>query len=462
VLLLGLDIGTSSIKAGLLRNGHVVEGIVQRPYPTRFEGPRAEVEPAILLGALAASIKDLGALARRADAVAMAVMSPAWVAMDRRGEALTPLVTHQDRRSVDVARELEQRVGKERHLQLAGNRPFPGGISSTTLAWFLKHAPAVMRRADLVGHLNTFLHRTLTGGRVIDPSNASFTGLFATLQQSGWSDELCAAVGISPKLLPDIFEAHELVGRVTPGAARRFGLIEGIPVAASCVDTSAAMLLTGARVGQLLNVIGSTDVLGLCTDRPVPHERLLTRALGVGPRWMSVSTLAAAGSAFEWTRAQLFRDVAPPAFWRLIRKLASHPPATGVTFEPHLAGERTSIEQRQAAFTGLTLATTREHMLSAVIEALARESAARLPLLAEQPVRIRHAVVLSGGGARHGLREVLHRDWPGTWMFTTRANATLRGLSALINHPLPLPPRPSPGRGGLAPSPTPSPSGEGA
>lgn len=431
LLLLGLDIGTSSIKAGLLRDGHVVGRVVGHPYPTRFEGPRAEVAPEILLEALAASIKDLGALARRADAVAMAVMSPAWVAMDRRGEALTPLVTHQDRRSVEVARELEQRVGKERHLLLAGNRPFPGGISSTTLAWFLRHAPAVMRRADLVGHLNTFLHRTLTGGRVIDPSNASFTGLFATLEGRGWSDELCAAAFVAPKLLPDIVEAHELAGRVTPAAARRFGLIEGIPVAAGCVDTSAAMLLTGARVGQLLNVIGSTDVLGLCTDAPVPHERLLTRALGVGHRWMSVATLAAAGSALEWARAQLFGDVAPQAFWRLIGRLTTHPLETGVTFAPYLAGERTSIEQRQAAFTGLTLATTREDMLSAMIEALATASAARLPLLAEQPVQIRRAVVLSGGGARRGLRDVLHRDWPGKWTFTTRANATLRGLGAL-------------------------------
>ena len=53
-----------------------------------------------------------------------------------------------------------------------------------------------MRRADLVGHLNTFLHRQLTGRRVIDPSNASFTGLYETVKQGGWSDELCRICGI--------------------------------------------------------------------------------------------------------------------------------------------------------------------------------------------------------------------------------------------------------------------------
>lgn len=431
MLLLALDVGTSSVKAGLLRDGRVVGALVSRAYPTHFDGPRAEVKPATLLRALADAVADLGARGKRVDAIAMAVMSPAWVAMDRRGAPLTPLVTHQDRRSVAMAHVLEQRVGKARHIELAGNRPFPGGISSTTLAWFLRNEPAAMEKADLIGHLNTFLHRTLTGARVIDPSNASFTGLYGTVQQSGWSDELCGAVGVSPKLLPDVCGANELVGRITPAAARRFGLIEGLPMATGCVDTSAAMLLTGASVGQLLNVIGSTDVLALCTNQPVPQERLLTRALGVGARWMSVATLAAAGSALAWAREQLFADLEPPKFWKLVQRLATRPPATGVTFDPYLAGERTSIDQRKAAFAGLTLATTREHLLSAIIEALALASTARLPLLLEQSIRVRRDVVLSGGGVQRGLREVVHRDWPGKWTFTTEENATLRGLAAL-------------------------------
>jgi sugar (pentulose or hexulose) kinase len=86
-------------------------------------------------------------------------------------------------------------------------------------------------------------------------------------------------------------------------------LTEGTPVLAGMVDTSAAMVLAGARVGQLVNVSGSTDVLGLCVSKPVPHERLLTRALGVGKRWMSVGTIAAAGSALEWARRELFRGL---------------------------------------------------------------------------------------------------------------------------------------------------------
>ncbi|HLL90746.1 MAG TPA: FGGY family carbohydrate kinase [Tepidisphaeraceae bacterium] len=434
MLLLGLDIGSSSVKAGLLRDGRLVGKPVRGAFDTRYGGGRAEVEPAAIMKAVAGAVRELGDGAKRVDALALAVMSPAWVAMDKAGAPLTPIVTHQDRRSVDEARRLEARVGMARHLKLAGNRPFPGGISSTTWNWFRRHEPGRLKRADLVGHLSTFLVRTLTGARVIDPSNASFTGLYVTTTQRGWSDELCAASRVAKHLLPDLVEADQIAGTVLPAAARRFGLKAGTPVLAGMVDTSAAMLLTGAEPGQLLNVAGSTDVLAVLVDRPRPHERLLTRALGVGRRWMSVSTLAAGGSVIVWAKEQLFPELDFPSFRTLVTQLAKKPDPAGVTFDPALAGDRTSIEQCAGAFAGLTLATTRQHMLSAVLESLAAASAARLPLLDQGGrVTLRKDVVVSGGTSEMA-GDLLYRDWPrrARWTFRSEDEATLRGLGTLV------------------------------
>ena len=444
--LLGIDVGSSSVKSAVLRDGKVVGKITRAYFPTRHEGVRVEVDPAAVLKAVRDTVRELGPRARRVEAVTLATMSPAWVVMDARGKALTPLVTHQDRRSVSVATALEERVGRERHLKLAGNRPVPGGISSTTWAWYRAHGPQVFKRADLVGHLNTYLHRLMTGARVTDPSNASFTGLYRTLDQSGWSDELCEAVGADATLLPEVLEGDRVGGRINAAAARDFGLDEGLPMTVGVVDTSAAMLLAGARPGQLLNVCGSTDVLALCTDRPRPHEKLLTRALGVGNRWMSVSTLAAAASAIYWVRRELFADWTDARFVKAVRTLGlpadsrGRKPAGGaakrphldgsVTFEPYLAGERTSIEQRRGAFNGLTLATTRQQMLAAVIESLVKASAARLSLLDTGDVKILRKVVVSGG-AQDRLDELFHRDWPGRWDYHAEDEATLRGLGKL-------------------------------
>jgi sugar (pentulose or hexulose) kinase len=431
--ILGLDVGSSSVKAGIVRAGKILGRIARDSYPTHCDGPRVEVDPERMLRAIAKAIGQLGPAARKVEAIGLSVMSPAWIAMDRAGKPLTRLVTHQDRRSVEIARELERRVGAGRYLAIAGNLPFPGGISVTTATWFVQHAPAVMRRADLIGHLNTFLHRQITGARVIDPSNASFTGLYETVRLGGWSELLCKAARITISKLPEIYPSNQIAGYVTPAAARHFGLRAGTPVVAGMVDTSAAMMLSGAAIGQLFNMSGSTDVLGLCTAKPRPHPKLLTRALGVGRRWMSVGTLAAGGSTVEWVKDQFYRDMSERQYYALVGKLARQskrrPPSNDIVFEPYLAGERTSIEQKQASFRGLTLATTRDDLLLAVIDALARASGARLELLKTCGVRMLPRIVISGGAARI-LHDVLHRDWHGRWTFKFEDEASLRGLSA--------------------------------
>ncbi len=428
---LGLDIGSSSVIAGILRGTKVEAEAPRAFFRTRHSGQSVEVDPDELLRAVRTAIAGLGGKAKQVDAIHLAVMCPAWVALDRAGRPLTPIVTHQDRRSVAEAKALEARLGKQRHLNLCGCRPFPGGISSTTWAWFRAHQPARLKRADLVGHLNTFLHRRLTGARVTDPSNASFTGLYDTLKLSGWSAELCANLGVSPSLLPEVLDADRIGGTILPDAAKEFGLRAGTPMIVGLMDGSAGMLLAGAKVGQLFNVCGSTDVLALCTNRPKPHERLLTRALGVDGKWLQVSTLAAAASAIYWVRDQFFNGMPLEEFRAEFRRLARQgPSASGtVRFEPYMAGERTSIDQRQGAFTGLTLASNRTQMLSAVVEGLIRASAERLPLLAATGTPLLRTVAVSGGSDR--LDQLLHRDWPGRWKYRAVTDATMRGLGML-------------------------------
>lgn len=429
--LLGLDIGSSSVIAGILHGNKVLKEAPRAFFRSVCSGPHVEVAPNELLAAVRKAIGSLGAEARNVDAIHLAVMSPAWVAMDKTGTPLTPIVTHQDRRSISEALELEKKIGAARHLKLCGSRPIPGGISSTTWAWFLKNEPSTLRKADLVGHLSTFLHRQITGARVIDPSNASFTGLYETLTLKGWSDELCNNLGVSKSLLPDVHEADIVAGRVSASAARMLGLREGTPMMVGLMDGSAGMLRAGANHGQLFNVVGSTDVLALCTEKPRPHPQVLTRALGVGKKWLSVSTLAAAASSIYWARDQFFPEVPITDFHKLIHRLSAAGPdaAGGVVFSPYMAGERTSIEQRQGAFTGITLATKREHLLSAIIEGLVKASAERIPLLQKTGTSPLPVVMVSGGSDR--LDKIFHRDWPGKWSFRSVTDATMRGLAAM-------------------------------
>lgn len=429
---LGLDIGSSSVIAGILKGTRVLRESPRAFFRSRCDGQHVDVAPASVLEAVATAISSLGDAARKVDHISMAVMCPAWVAMDKAGRALTPIVTHQDRRSVAQAEEIERRIGKARHLRITGCRPFPGGISSTTWAWFLANEPARLAKADLVGHLNTFLHRQLTGTRVIDPSNASFTGLYETIKLGSWSEPLLENLGVSRHLLPAILPSNAVAGHVLPAAAKAFGLREGTPVLTGIVDGSAGMLFAGAEHGRLFNVTGSTDVLALCTRTPAPHEKLLTRALGIDGKFLSVSTLAAVGSAIYWARDQFFSEMPIEDFRKEVHRLAraGRKASGGVTFDPYMAGERTSIVQRTGAFHGLTLSSTRTHLLSAIIEGLIEASAARLPLLAATGTPLLREIAVSGGSDR--LDSILRRDWAGKWTFRPTRDATMRGLGLLL------------------------------
>jgi hypothetical protein len=104
-----------------------------------------------------------------------------------------------------------------------------------------------------------------------------------------------------------------------------------------------------------------------------------------------------------------------------------------VRFEPYLAGQRTSVEQRQGEFHGLTLATTRQQMLAAIVESLARVSAERIEILQSTGTRMLRKVMISGGG--DALGKIMHRDWPGKWKYWSEEEATLRGLAKLVPSP---------------------------
>src|SRR5689334_1167436 len=125
MLLLALDIGSSSVKAGLLAGTRIRGRVARESFPTRYDGVRAEVDARQILRAIARAVRSLGAQARKVDAIALSTMAPSWIALDHKLKPLTPVITHQDRRSIDAARDLEKRIGKQRHLKLVGNRPIP-------------------------------------------------------------------------------------------------------------------------------------------------------------------------------------------------------------------------------------------------------------------------------------------------------------------------------------------------
>lgn len=414
------------MKAAVLDGCKIVGRIARQPIATDFHGERVEIPAQRILAGIHSAVAQVSP--KRLDAVAISSMGPSWLAIDRRGRALTPVVTHQDRRSLREAREIEKEIGAAAHLKIVGARPIPGGISSTTARWFSRNAKSVMKRATLVGHLPTFLLNRWCNAAVIDPSQASFTGCYQTIKLGGWDESLLAAAGLSTRQMPRIVDGDDASSQLLRSGAEELGLPIGTPVLPGILDGSVPMLFAGAKNGRLVNSCGSTDVLAMCVNRPQPNAKLLTRALGVGKWWLAVSTISAAGSAIDWARRIFFNDMGDVDFERLLSRIDfAH--VRSVRFTPSLLGERTEIEPSTAAFSGLVLSTSREDMLRAILVSLRDQSAARLDVLRGVCPKIDREVLVSGGG---GATAWLQSGWPGGFRFNRDDTATIAGLGRLI------------------------------
>lgn len=426
-MLLAIDIGSSSVKAAML------EGVAA--FKTDHAADRAEVPVERIDHAIRQAVGRLDL--SQASAVALTGMGPAWLAMDERGEALTNAITHQDRRSLQQARRIESVVGRERHLHLAGNRPTPGGISSTTAAWFAEQTD-VIDRAAMLGHLPTYLLHKLTGVWTIDPSNAGFTGLM-DISTLDWCEELCAAAGVPMDKLPPIASWQRLPAAESDSGSAAgsrcyatrhnpLNIPPGLPIFGGLLDGSCPVLLAGARPGTLIRSVGSTDVLALCTDRPMPRDGLLCRPLGAKNLWLSVATLSSAGSTLAWARRMLFASTTDTGFHDLCRK-ALERPETNVRFDPRLAGDRQGVEQPTGGWLGLTLSAERLDLLRAVLVSLRESAEERFDRLRALGLPMSDTLHLTGGAS--GLANLDPPHLPGIRRIVPLEDATLRGLRNL-------------------------------
>jgi xylulokinase len=276
-------------------------------------------------------------------------------------------------------------------------------------------------------HANGWLSLRLTGETAFDRSNACFSGLYGTLTDQKWSSRWCEYFEIEPEWLPPVVCGSSTVGALRPAVAAELGLPAGLPVKLGTADTSSAMLAAGMKRGDLLHVVGTTQVLAVLTDRPQPSPRRLTRQLGVGEDFIYVTHNPVGGVALDWLRNLCFREQTEQEFYdRTIPEAMTH--STRVTLDPpNLGGDRLEIEAHRAAFRDLTLSTDRLDLLAALLQALVRRHREALAAL-EVGERFER-IFLTGGGA-----EVVHRLLPEYATATVHQleEGSLRGVARLF------------------------------
>jgi xylulokinase len=400
VHILALDVGTSSVKAAIVdvATAQPVGLIHKSSYALDHPNPdAAEVPAERLWSAVIAAGREAVGAGEDVAGIGLSCLMPALLLLDEHDRPLTPIWTHLDRRARPAARRTLQEVGDE-FLVTAGNRPLPGGISALCYRQILDDFPGLRSRVRSYLHANSWLGFRLSGEKAFDRANACFTGLYGTLTDRRWSQRWCSYFEVDSAWLPPVISGDEALGSLQPEVAAALGVQAGLPVKLGTADTSSAMLAAAMEPGDLLHVVGTTQVLAALTSHPRPAPVRLTRLLGVGDAFIHVTHNPVGGAALTWLRELCFCDKSDSEFYeRTIPSVQERQP-TVVLDPPFLGGDRLEIETHRAAFRELTLATDRYDLLAAVLLAMKQRHDEALMALGEGSEFKR--IFLTGGGAQ--------------------------------------------------------------
>jgi sugar (pentulose or hexulose) kinase len=427
--ILALDVGTSSVKAAVLdvASASPAGEVAKVAYPLDHPTPdAAELPPDRLWGAVSEAARQAMTGAGAVEGVGLSCLMPALVLLGERDRPIAPVWTHLDRRARPAARQVWEEVGPE-FLATVGNRPLPGGITALCYRQMTRDDPALPGRVSAYLHLNGWLTFRLTGEKAFDRANACFTGLYGTVTDQQWSGRWCEYFRVDPAWLPPVVCGSTTVGTLRPGAAEEMGAPAGLPVKIGTADTSSAMLAADMGPGDLLHVVGTTQVLAALTDRPRPDPRRLVRQLGVGDAFLHVTHNPVGGVALDWLRELCFLDQGEEEFYTQTIPEALRRQTRVRLDPPFLGGDRLEIGPAFAAFRDLSLAAGRLDLLAATLAAMREQhyQAVRGLGMGEQFRR----VFLTGGGA-----DVVERLIPEYASATVHSldDGSLRGVARLF------------------------------
>ena len=223
--------------------------------------------------------------------------------------------------------------------------------------------------------------------------------------------------GIDSKLLPKLFESHEICGKLSEAGANATGLRPGTPVVAGAGDQAAGAVGMGiARAGVVSATIGTSGVVFAATDKPSldPKGRLHTFCHAIPGRWHVMGVTQAAGLSLRWFRDRFGAgpDDGRDPYERLSAEAATVPAGSeGAYWTPYLMGERTPHLDpfARAAFVGLTASHTRAHLIRAILEGVAYSLRDTFTIFREMHVPVER-IRLGGGGARSPLWRQIQAD----------------------------------------------------
>jgi len=402
---LGIDIGTSGVKAVLVDDDQVIVGQatadleVSRPKPLWSEQDPEDwwhaVEQAVL-GLKAEHGKSLAAVR----GIGLSGQMHGASVLDSDDKPLRPAILWNDGRSEAECLELEKIVPGSRSI--TGNLAMPG-FTAPKLLWLKNNEPEIFSRINKVLLPKDYVRLRLTGEYVSDMSDAAGT-LWLDVAWRDWSDAMLNACSLSRDNMPRLVEGSEPSGSLRPELARDWGMDGNIIVAGGAGDNAAGAVGVGTVVpGRAFLSLGTSGVYFVANKNysPNPEQAVHAFCHCLPDTWHQMSVILSAASCLSWvTGISGAHDEAA----LLAEVEAGGLEGDSPVFLPYLSGERTPHNNPHAkgVFFDMTHQTNRAAMGRAVLEGVAFAFADGQDALLAAGASI-DSVSVIGGGARSQL-----------------------------------------------------------
>ena len=369
---LGLDLGTSGLRAILVdADGHVA-AVTDQAYPvSHHHSGWSEQNPDDWIAATERALDALKAshpselAALRA--IGLSGQMHGATLLDAADKVLRPAILWNDTRSAAEAAQMDADPAFRR---ISGNIVFPG-FTAPKLAWVRAHEPRTFDQVAMVLLPKDHLRLWLTGDHASDMSDSAGTS-WMDVGARAWSDELLAKAGMRADQMPRLVEGTEVSGHLRPDLAARWGLANSVKVVGGGGDNSASACGVGCfDEGDGFVSLGTSGVLLSARSgfAPSPETAVHTFCHSVPDTWYQMGVILSATDSLNWLAAQTGSK--PAELSALLGNRIDGPGA--IRFLPYLSGERTPHNDARirGAFAGIGIGDGHKELTQAVIEGVA-------------------------------------------------------------------------------------------
>lgn len=406
---IGIDLGSSAVKAILVDRGGIVHQSLSKSYPlinekSGYSEQDTELWYIKTKEIIVEMIRNFNGRVEDIEGISFSGQMHGLVLLDEGYHVLRNAILWNDTRTSKQCREIERVVGLEKLLSITKNQALEG-FTLPKLLWIKENEPDIYKKSSRFLLPKDYLRYRLTGQIGMDYTDAAGT-LLLDIEKKEWSHDICNDLEIDPAICPPLMESYDFAGNISETFSIETGLSTSTKVFAGGADNACGAIGAGIlSEGKTLCSIGTSGVV-LSYESSGSHDyqgKVHYFTHGKKDAYYSMGVTLSAGYSLNWFREVFAENESFSSLLNGIEEIS--PGSNGLLFSPYLVGERTPHADAsiRASFIGMDASHTKKHFVRSVLEGVTFSLKEALDILQQNNAQI-DTVISIGGGAKN-------KDW---------------------------------------------------